>query len=272
MNERYAPDWFVGDLGDPWVANIADAMPAASRRFSVRGTLPDDALAGADVPRTVVLHRSILTVNDADWVARFRARTSPSPRIVLCAGPYVRYADLQRWSALFDEVLPEATAAETVARHLLDPAERVRGTGPRLRVHVVSSNYELRHTLADACAAAGYPTRVAIDWSEAGDGGLNVWDVPLLEPGWTETLAEHAVSGPVLALLGFADRRSVADARAHGASACLELPCDLDDLIVVLDRLASLRAQPGHEVPPPPAALRRQSRAVAAPGAVAYNS
>ncbi|MEJ7639102.1 MAG: hypothetical protein WKF75_14300 [Singulisphaera sp.] len=62
----------------------------------------------------------------------------------------------------------------------------------------------------------------------------------------------------MVALLGFADRATVGQARAHGASACLELPYDLADLVFVLDRLAASRAVPAHEVPPPPAAARRR--------------
>ena len=58
----------------------------------------------------------------------------------------------------------------------------------------------------------------------------------------------------MVALLGFADRATVGQARAHGASACLELPFDLADLVFVLDRLAAPRIEPAHEVPPPPAA------------------
>jgi len=62
-------------------------------------------------------------------------------------------------------------------------------------------------------------------------------------------------------MIGFADRGLVTEARAAGASACLDFPCDLADLAFVLARLAD-RAEtaPGfdasHAVPPPRMGLR----------------
>ncbi|HMB08414.1 MAG TPA: hypothetical protein VKP69_32375, partial [Isosphaeraceae bacterium] len=147
----------------------------------------------------------------------------------------------------------------------------VQSAGPRSSVSVVCSDHELGQTLADACAALGYAAEPARGWSEAAAGGLAVWDVPMLEPDWPRALARRARAGRVVALLGFADRALVARARAHGAAACLELPCDLADLGFVLDRLATGRAAPPHEVPPPPAARRHRGRVLAEPGRDAYN-
>ena len=48
--------------------------------------------------------------------------------------------------------------------------------------------------------------------------------------------------GPVVALMGFADRKAVALARSKGAFACLELPLNLDDLIDVIDRFSRIAA------------------------------
>ena len=49
------PVWFVGDLDDPWVASLADALPAAARRISpVLGTFTEDCPGNA--ARIVVLH------------------------------------------------------------------------------------------------------------------------------------------------------------------------------------------------------------------------
>jgi len=84
-------------------------------------------------------------------------------------------------------------------------------------------------------------------------------------------MSRRARTAAVVALLGFADRVIVAQAREAGASACLDWPCDLDDLTHVLDRAArSPRAsvgEPGHVLPAAPVALRRQSRPeVAEPG------
>jgi hypothetical protein len=131
----------------------------------------------------------------------------------------------------------------------------------------VSTNYELRSVLAEACEAAGFAAEPVRDWSEASPRGLALWDVPVLEPGWPDQLARRSRLGPVVALIGFPDRALVTEARAQGASACLELPCGLGDLAGVLDRLVPGRGEPPHDVPPPPAALgRRRAARVAAHG------
>jgi hypothetical protein len=211
-----------------------------------------------------VLHRALLTPTDAERVARLRSGLAPTPRVVLCIGPHARHVDLERWSArgIIDAVVPEATARDTIARHL--EADVAEGGGPtrrlagsRPRVAVVGTNSELRRTLVDACEALGYPAEPACDWSEAAARGPAVWDVPLLESDWPSALARRARLGPVVVLLGFPDRALVREAREHGAWACLELPYDLLDLGHVLDRINAPRAEPGHTVPPPPSARRR---------------
>ena len=68
---------------------------------------------------------------------------------------------------------------------------------------------------------------------------LSVWDVPVLEPDWPELLRRQSSLGPVIALLGFADRATVARAKAAGAAACLDLPFDLDDLLHVVRRVSA---------------------------------
>lgn len=262
------PAWFVGDLDDPWVAAIADALPPDTTRLDAPGDLPA-AIDPAAAPGAVVLHRSVLTRPDAAWVARLRAGRAAPPRVVLCFGPHVRAADLERWSELVDAAVPEATARDTVARRLAgaEPFGAVVGRRPavsRPRVAVVSTNPALRQVLCEGCEAAGYPVAAARDWPDAPPGGPAVWDVPVLEPRWPDELARRAAAGPVVALLGFADRRLVAEARARGASACLELPVDLADLAAALDRLPAPRPEPAHEVPPPPAGRRRTAAAAPA--------
>jgi CheY-like chemotaxis protein len=264
--------WFVGDLDDPWVASIAEALPAGSRRIACGGDLPDDwpVIDAADVPRVVVLHRALLTPYDAERVMRLRSGVAPAPRVVLCVGPHARHVDLERWTTrgIIDVVVPEATARDTIARHLAAAVDEGEGegavrrsAGPRLRVAVVGTNSELRRTLVDACEALGYPAEPARDWTEAAPTGPAVWDVPVLEPDWPRAVARRARLGPVVVLLGFPDRAMVGQARAHGASACLELPYDLPDLGHVLDRVASPRVEPAHAVPPPPSMRRRAGAA-----------
>ncbi len=99
--------------------------------------------------------------------------------------------------------------------------------------------------------------------------------MPVLETQWCERLKHYSQStGPVIALLGFADRTIVAEAKAHGAVACIELPYDVDDLIDVIDRTARnvppaswplpARVERPHFLPPRPR-RRRQPREAPAP-------
>jgi hypothetical protein len=266
MRQSERPVWFVGDLDDPWVAEIAGATPCVVARVDATGdwlaALPEDLRS----PATLVLHRTILNADDVARLARLRADREPAPRVVLCVGPHARHADLERCAALADAIIPEATARDTIARHVAAIAP-TRGPGPRPRVAVVAADFALRQAMADACEAIGFPVATAAGWSDAPPSGPAVWDVPVLEPDWLRALARRSRTGPVVALLGFADRASVAEARAHGASACLESPCDLADLAVVLDRLAvaTVRAEAAHDVPPGPrGAPSRPSRVEAA--------
>jgi len=256
------PTWFAGDLDDPWVAGIADALPRATRRLDCGGDLPEDWPEGPS-PATLVLHRANLTRTDAERLRALRERGPRPPRVVLCAGPLARYHQWERWGPLVEAVLPESTASETVARHVAAAAGQRRCAGPRPRMAVVGGDFELRRTLAEICAGAGYPSQFARSWDDAPAGLLTLAAVPVLEDGWDHDLARAARSRPVVALLGFADRQSVALARRRGAVACLDLPCDLADLVFVLDRLAAGRAEPPHAVPPSPAGLLRSRPIVA---------
>jgi hypothetical protein len=272
LDESDRRDCFVGDLTDPWVAAIADALPVAVIRIPCETDLCESSLLAPAPPRILVLHRSRLTPHDGDILARLRSGGVSPPRVVLCIGPHIRYAELDRWSSLFDVLLPEATARETVARHVLARDEPSRMPGPRPKVTVVSRNFELRHALTDACIAAGYPAVPASEWPEPGPGGLTVWDVPLLDSSWPRVLARRAKTTTMVTLFGFPDRSIVSEARSNGASACLELPCDVDDLVSILDRLACTRAEAAHGVPPAPATLRRPGRQVAVSTPEVYNS
>lgn len=243
---------FVGDLDDPWVRAIADALPENTARFACSGDLPATFPEDAAAVGTLVLHRAHLSLGDCERVRRLRTRRGTSVRIVLCVGPHARYRELERWNPLVDAILHEATARETVTRHVSPLSNTAHAAGPRPPVTVVSSLYEMRATLADACEAAGYPVTAVAGWQEPAGGGLAVWDVPVLDDDWPVALAQQARHRRVVALLGIADRVTVSLARAQGAAACLDLPCDPHDLAFVLDRV-SRSLEPGHEVPPPPA-------------------
>jgi hypothetical protein len=249
--------WFAGDLGDPWVASIAEALPRESLRLDCPGDLPEAWPIDRPTPFALVLHRTILTSTDAQRVARLKARADRTPRVVLCLGPQARYVDVERWSRLVDAVIPEATARETVLRNALAPERPARPPGgPRPKAVVASANFELRTTLAEAARAGGFAVEAIADPLEAGPGVATAWDVPVLEPDWPTRLANLARSAPVVALLGFADRSTVTLARQNGASACLDLPCDVPDLLDALDRITAARLDPAHEVPPAPAGMR----------------
>lgn len=153
-------------------------------------------------------------------------------------------------------MIPEATARETVLRNALASERRPRTTdGPRPRVAIVSANYELRTTLAEAARIGEFAVESVSEPAEAMPGIATVWDVPILEPDWPDRLASLTRTSPVVALLGFADRASVTLARRQGASAFLDLPCDLADLLNALDRITNVRQDQSHAVPPPPAGL-----------------
>ncbi len=280
--------WFVGDLADPWVVAIADALPTAYGllRVDCRGELPAVPSDAACVPRLIVFHRQRLVPSDAERLKEWRAvAPNDSPALFLCVGPYTRYEELERYSGLVDLVLSEATAAEVLPRHVTRLLDGRQGRSPRseagsIRVLVASANGELGRVVAEACIAAGYRAEDVEDQvvgstpsgrshsSAESEIFLTIWDVPLLE-AWRERLERHVLSaGPVIALMGFADRKSVALARSKGAFACLELPLNLDDLIDALDRFSRLppidapapaaRAEPAHHLPPRP---RRPGRA-----------
>ena len=246
--------WFAGDLDDPWVASIAEALPRDSLRLDCPDDLPETWPIDRPTPFALVLHRSTLTATDALRLARLKARADRTPRVVLCVGPHARYAEVERWSRLVDAVVPEATARETVLRNAaLSRAESQGRTADLGRgVVVVSTNYELRTTLAEAARTGGFAVETASEPADATPGVATVWDVPVLEPDWPDGLAILTRSSPVVALLGFADRPTVTLARQQGASACLDLPCDVGDLLNALDRITSTRQDQPHTVPPPP--------------------
>jgi hypothetical protein len=255
MQAADRPAWFVGDLDDPWVASIAGRLPANFRRRSCPLELPEEWIADSTPPGILVLHRPHLTALDGQRIGRLRARGDTPTRVILCVGPYARHDDLVRHARLFDAVLPEATAAETVRRHV-DPERSTPAHRPS--VTVVSSLHDVRVVLREVCRHGGYRVEIADDTPELAPRGLVVWDVPILDPRWPERLVRRAKTAAVVTLLGFPDRTIVTSAREAGASACLEWPCDLDDLYYVMDRLAA--PDPGHTIPPAPALLRRPER------------
>jgi len=276
--------WFMGDLSDPWVVSIADALPAVrgAVRVDCAGDLPDRPFDPSHPPRLIVLHRHRLTAGDAERLRRWRepgASVAP-PALFLCVSPYVRYEELELCSGLVNLVLSEASAPDVLPRHVArlfeEPAGRPpRGAGPLFRIEVAGTNDELCRALVEACARAGYRVEQVDDRNvgetlapgnppaSPAERVLTIWDVPVLEPGWPDRLERRSLAtGPVIALFGFADRTTVARAKAKGAVACLELPYNVDDLIDVIDRAARsmpqgswpmpAKLEPPHVLPPRP--------------------
>ncbi len=250
--------WFVGDLGDPWVAEIAAKLPASARRRDCRGDLPESWMLDEPAPATLVLHRPFLNPTDTIRLARLRARGETTTRVILCLGPHSRHDELVRSSRLFDVVLPEATASETIRRHLDATPTPTPTLGRRSPLQVVSGLHDIRLVLSEVCRHAGFVPTLCSDTPDLRPRGLVLWDAPVLNARWPDRLAELARSATVIGLFGFADRAIVATARRAGASACLDWPCDLDDLTYVLDRMASIAgADLAHVVPPLPIMTRR---------------
>lgn len=290
------PIRLIGDLEDPWVAAIAQALAAGRRVHRVRcaGPLPDAPFAGLPFPRAVLIHRHHLGSADVERIGAWRAvAADPSPELILAISPYVRYEELERCSGLVDLVVSEAVASDTLPGRL---ARRLDGYtrhqpppgGDRCRIEVAGGNGELSRVLVGACMRAGYAAATVDEWEMFGEPAfkgrspgpvgnervLTIWEVPVLEPGWCRDLERRAHrTGPVIALAGFADRSTVTRAREAGAAACLELPCDLDDLIDVVDRIvvgtpadswpSPARAEPPHRLPPPRRNPRRHRNLVA---------
>lgn len=278
--------WFLGDLDDPWVRAIRDSLRPVSALVEVdcRGEFPERPFDPASPPEALILHRSRITQAEILRLERWRPRDPQSPgpsdrrpRLVLCHGPFVRYAELERCGRSVDLLVPEATATDALPRQLAALLGRPSGRDRRQAVvEVVSTDHALRSVLMEACVAAGYePSGRPWPWSEeprpaeTGSPVVTIWDVPVLEPEWPDQMRQLGRLGPVVALLGFADRATVERAREHGAAACLELPFHLEDLVHALDRLAGSlttaggpRLEQAHQVPPFPAGRTRGRAAI----------
>lgn len=256
MGDEQPSIWFFGDLGDPWVAEIADALPVRPQCHAIDGDWP----TGIEHARVVVVHRAILSAADGEAFRALKAQPR-APKLLLCVGPHVRASDLDRWATCADVLLNEVTAAETIARHVSSWRKPMRR---RPIVAVTGGTFESRRVLLDTCASAGYPASAFLEWSEVPDSMQAIWEVPVLEPDWERSLEIQCARRPVVCLMGFADRDLVARARRAGALACLDLPFEPADLAFVLDSLTidhEMRDS-AHEVPPPPMSRRAPSRSL----------
>ena len=221
---------FVGDLGDPWVMEILGSISDLSEVHAVMcaGEVPDRLFEPDQPPRLLIVHRTRLSQADTARIEQWRSvpRVNALPRVILCFSPYVRYAELERCSRGVDLAISEATAVETLSRHVSRLLER-RDEPPRavpaadcLPVQVISGNHELRAVLSEICLAegfkvssgreftaqwqgriVGYDSNRVIDHTTddkigilsheatgAANQVLTLWDVPVLEPDWPRLL------------------------------------------------------------------------------------
>ena len=267
MNDPSLAAWFVGNLGDPWVAAIADALPfpLVTKRLNAPGDLPECRFEDLAGPVRVVVHRAVLTRLDFQTVARWRGKLPAGSRLILCFGPHVRHSELGQWSEIVDVAIPEATARDTVANHCYRGESKSSGSerapGGRWPIGVISGLFSLRETIAENCESAGFLVNRASRPDDLPAGMITVWDLPTLEPSWAEALEARAKSSTVVALLSFADRGLVTRARRSGATACLDLPLDIAEIPAVIERFGTSipRAESPHELPPAPSYTKRRT-------------
>jgi hypothetical protein len=259
--------WFFGDPADPWSGSIVEALtrdlPSWYRIRQIDET-GSGLLAIADtaqVPNVVVLHRTRLAAGDADrWAdACSQAGFPAEVRTILCHGDFVRQAELERWTVVVDELIPEAVALDVLAGRL-SPLPVPKATGEKTpedvrddrdrslqhgkRVRVVSTDLELVGAIGEFCRSQGdvivqeplLPSASEARLSDSKSRGLTIWEVPQLEPGWPAEMERLARSGPLIALLAFPRRDLVTLAKSQGAFACLPLPCHFDDLALAMKR------------------------------------
>ncbi len=271
---------FAGELDDPWVALIVASLSnvAAVRTVDVKSSIPARLSGDDERLRTVIIHRSRLSQIDLSRIEGYRRenRSKLGQEIILCYSPYVRYAELERCSQAVNLLIPEASAVDILPLHLGRDLDRSAATlalshRKSIQVEVISANQSLRATLLEICLGAGFG---ALDSSDeaftphslhscrARVGAVlsgndwpypvvTLWDVPVLDASWPELIEHRSRLGPVIALLGFADRATVGLARARGAAACLDLPFNAVDLIDVLDRVSRpLMDEREHPHPP----------------------
>jgi hypothetical protein len=231
MDATERSTWFIGDLGDPWVRDLAEALPPATARWHCSGGLPQVWPHACKSARVIVVHRSTLTESDLRQVGVLRV--PGGPRVILIAGAYAASVELVRWSRHVDLILGDATASATIHRHLGNLATPA-APGPARQLAVISADFEVRRTLVELVESTGAEAIACRDWLEVPPGLPALWDTPTLEPGWSDELARQSAGRRVVCMLAFADRTTVREARRRGASACLDWPCDPADLAWVL--------------------------------------
>jgi hypothetical protein len=239
----------IGDPSDPWTSRLIDQSPRPRLILDTAAGLPDRWPDLARTATAVVVHTPTFDTRLAATLRLLRRDLTPGIPFVLCQHPLNRYAQIEPHVALFSDVLTEATALEVLGRHLDPTRARCPASVPVL---VVSNLNELGLWLAAAVRAAGFEPRLVRDWHSAGAEPIAVWDFPVLDGIGDARLRREGRRRAVVVVANFLDRSLVERLRSVGARACLDLPCDGDDLSHVLHRLASaLPARRTHYLDPP---------------------
>jgi hypothetical protein len=263
--EAHGPEiWIQGDLQDPWLRSLVERLAESA---SVRVIPPSEQIPsqpqGAFSPRVVVVHQSRLSPADVSRLHAWRLEWGPGAQIttILCVGPLARFAEVELLVSEFDVTVTETTLEASVLRRIRSGGNRsTPQVGIRrdsISVAVDSPDPELRDLLSEICDNVGFHVVEprAVDAAVASGSpcpGRNqklvtLWDVPVLEPAWSQWLARKSRRGPIVALLGFGDRELASLAEAHGADSCLELPFDNDDLAFAIEEAVVSR----RKIPPP---------------------
>ena len=215
MDESHGAIWFFGDLSDPWVVSIADALPAVARRVAYRllGRAAKPACrrrfsASADRRASATARAS-----DAERLQGM-ARTDGSPSISCadsCASALTfamkSSSGIRDWSIWCFRKRPPpmcSPACGPPARRAARPRaatgkQSCSSAGGKLERRIVVAPSP-RPVPPPGIASNRPTTRSSVPECQSGTSRepppskslLTVWDVPVLEE-WTERLERHAL-------------------------------------------------------------------------------
>lgn len=222
----------IGDWGSPNFEVLARRLAG---RVTILETL-DQAPSGS----IAIVARGTLGEEDVRELQRLRERPGSPRKVILCVGPETRSRLLERVGPWVDEILPNATASDTVAVRRWAGRERgsfvARG---EIQVWVENRQSDEYALLTEALNWLGFRAIGASVRADRPKEALTIWIVDPLKPDWQERMGRKCEDGFLIALLPFADRHSVQAAKDQGAAVCLDWPCDWEDLGWAVDRLSS---------------------------------
>jgi hypothetical protein len=237
----------AADMSDPLVLSVRrslDKFGNALRFLDWPENAPLPAESSQAIPDCItgpfriVVHRRGLGHTELAATTEIRARANlvsgGRVEIDFLVGDLARYAEVQTIAALVDRIVPEAIAADVLAPRLERSFGLSAAAGDSVvaDVGILSTNRPLAETLAAWVDAFGHRPKIVDGWSDplSSRHDLLIWDAPILSGRWLVRLRDQARRRSVLVLLGMAHRDIVAQAKAAGAVACLDLPFEAEDL------------------------------------------